>query len=383
MLTIKKVLNLLYLFVFGLLISGCTAQGEVEKKNPEIPTLPVTQVITKDTVLHHDYVADIQAQRHVEIRARVKGFLDNIYVDEGQQVKKGQPLFRISSEEYEAELARTKANLNSAIAAAKGAQLEVDRVKTLVEKRVVTKSELEVAQAKLNAAKAGIEEAKSAQANAATKLSYTFIKAPFTGIIDRIPLKVGSLVDEGALLTTLSDLGSVYVYFNVSEKEYLHHIKAQQQGTSTSSEVVDLVLADGTRYAQKGKIETVEGVIEANTGAIAFRAKFPNPKQLLKHGSTGRVRLTNEVEEALLIPQKAAFEIQDQNFVYVVDQNNTLKIKNFKPRARLSHFYIVDSGLQPGDKVVYEGVQELRDGLTIKPVYIPMDSLLTAQNQSL
>ncbi|QMU31599.1 efflux RND transporter periplasmic adaptor subunit [Adhaeribacter radiodurans] len=364
-------------------MSGCTAQGEVEKKNPEVPTLPVTQAITKDTVLHHDYVADIQAQRHVEIRGRVKGFLDNIYVDEGQQVKKGQPLFRISSEEYKAELARTKANLNSAIAAAKGAQLEVDRVKTLVDKRVVTKSELEVAQAKLNAAKAGIEEAKSAQANAATKLSYTFIKAPFTGIIDRIPLKVGSLVDEGALLTTLSDLGSVYVYFNVSEKEYLNYIKAQQQGTSTRSEVVDLVLADGLPYPQKGKIETVEGVFEANTGAIAFRAKFPNPKQLLKHGSTGRVRLTNEVEEALLIPQKAAFEIQDQNFVYVVDQNNTLKIKNFKPRARLSHFYIVESGLQPGDKVVYEGVQELRDGLAIKPVYIPMDSLLSAQNRSL
>jgi membrane fusion protein, multidrug efflux system len=250
-------------------------------------------------------------------------------------------------------------------------------VKLLVEKKVISKSELEVAQAKLQATQARIEEARSAQDNAATKLSYTYIKAPFSGTIDRLPLKVGSLITEGALLTTLSDLNQVYAYFNVSEKEYLKHLRSVQQGADTRSKVVELILADGTPYPQKGRIETMESEFEANTGSIAFRARFDNPQRLLKHFSSGRVRLTNDVDKALLIPQKAAFEVQDKSFVYVVDQHNKVKIQKFNPQTRISHFYIVDSGLEPGEKVVYEGVQEIRDGMEINPSFISMDSLLT------
>ena len=369
--------NWIYLLVTGALAGGCVAKGETTSQKQTIPTVPVTQVIRKDTVLHQDYVANIQAVRHIEVRARVNGFLDNVYVDEGQQVRQGQPLFRISSEEYKAELAKAKANLNSAIAEAKGAELEVTRVQLLVDKKVISRSELEVAKAKLQAAQARIEEARSAQDNAATKLSYTYINAPFSGTIDRIPLKVGSLINEGALLTTLSDLNQVYAYFNVSEKEYLKYLRSVQQGADTRSKVVELILADGTAYPQKGRIETMESEFEANTGSIAFRAKFPNPSRLLKHFSSGRVRLTNDVDEALIIPQKAAFEVQDKNFVYVVDRHNKVKIQKIEPQTRISHFYILNSGLEPGDKVVYEGVQEIRDGMEINPDFISMDSLLT------
>jgi membrane fusion protein, multidrug efflux system len=370
--------NWIYLLLTGALAGGCVAKGETTDHKPTIPTVPVTQVIRKDTVLHQDYVANIQAVRHIEVRARVKGFLDNVYVDEGQQVRKGQPLFRISSEEYKAELAKAKANLNSAIAEAKAAELDVARVQLLVDKKVISKSELEVSKAKLQAAQARIEEARSAQDNAATKLGYTYIKAPFSGTIDRLPLKVGSLINEGALLTTLADLDQVYAYFNVSEKEYLKYLRLVQQGADTRSKVVELILADGTPYPQKGKIETMESEFEASTGSIAFRAKFPNPDRMLKHFSSGRVRLTNDVDEALFLPQKAAFEVQDKSFVYVVDRHNKVQIKNFKPQSRLSHFYIVDSGLEPGDKVVYEGVQEIREGMEINPSFIPMDSLLSS-----
>ncbi|MDB5261936.1 MAG: efflux transporter periplasmic adaptor subunit [Adhaeribacter sp.] len=143
-------------------------------------------------MLHHDYVSEIQAVRHIDIRTRVNGFLDNIYVDEGQQVKKGQPLFRINADEFKAELARTKANLKSAVAEAKAAELAVAQVQLLVDKKVISKSELEVAKVKLSAANARIDEARSAMDNAQTKLSYTYIRAPFSGVIDRIPLKVGS-----------------------------------------------------------------------------------------------------------------------------------------------------------------------------------------------
>ena len=369
--------NWIYLLLMGALASGCAVKGETQNNRQAIPTIPVTQVISMDTVLHQDYVANIQAVRHIEVRARVNGFLDNIYVDEGQQVKKGQPLFRISSEEYKAELASAKANLNSAIAEAKASELEVSRVQLLVDKKVISKSELGVAKAKLQAAMARIEEARSAQDNAATKLSYTYIKAPFSGTIDRLPLKAGSLITEGALLTTLSDLEAVHAYFNVSEKEYLQYLKAVQQGADTRSNVVELILADGSPYPQKGKIETVESEFEASTGSIAFRAKFPNPDRLLKHFSSGRVRLTSNLNQALIIPQKAVIEVQDKNFVYVVDQQNKVKITAFDTQTRLSHFYIVNAGLKPGERVVYEGVQEIQDGMEINPSFIAMDSLLT------
>lgn len=373
---IIKITHWLYVLSMVALASGCAAKGEVNEKQKDIPVVPVTQLEAQDTTLHHNYVAEIQAVRHIGVRARVNGFLDNIYVDEGQTVKKGQPLFRISAEEYKAGVARAKANLKTAIAEAKAAELDIARIKLLVDKKVISKSELEVAKVKLSAAQARIEEARSNQSNAQTKLSYTYIKAPFAGVIDRIPFKAGSLISEGTLLTTLSDLKEVYAYFNVSEKEYLNYLKSVQQGTNTRSSVVELVLADGNKYPLKGKIETVESVFEANTGSIAFRAKFPNPNQLLKHHSTGSVRLATDVEDVLMVPQKAAFEVQDQNFVLVVDKDNKVKTKKFKPKTRFSQYYIVDSGLEPGDKIVYEGVQEIRDGAEIKPSYISMDSIL-------
>ncbi|WP_187263522.1 efflux RND transporter periplasmic adaptor subunit [Pontibacter beigongshangensis] len=368
----------IYLVAVSLAVVGCTAQGQPETPSNDAPSLPVTKLITKDTTLFNDYVSDIQAKKHVEIRARVDGFLDQVYVDEGQEVKKGQPLFRVNSAEYEAELAKAKANHNNAVAEALAAELEVKRVRLLVDKAVISKSELEVAKARLKAAKARIEEAQSAQDNAATRLSYTFIKAPFSGIIDRIPLKTGSLISEGALLTTLSDLQHVYAYFEVSEKEYLSYAKALQDGSDNRSSQVQLILADGTPYKHLGEIETMEGVFEPNTGSIAFRASFPNPKKLLKHHSSGKIRLANAVDSALLVPQKATFEIQDKNFVYVVDKDNKVRIRNFEPKARLSHFYIVASGLEEGDHVVYEGVHSLREGISIEPELVLMDSLLVA-----
>ncbi|WP_245842877.1 efflux RND transporter periplasmic adaptor subunit [Pontibacter ummariensis] len=329
-----------------------------------------------DTVLHNDYVADVQAVKHVEIRARVEGFLERVYIDEGQEVKKGQPLFRISAEEYEAGLAKAKANLRNAIAEAMAAELEVGRVKLLVENEVVSLSELDLAKAKLKAANAKVEEARSAQSNASTRLSYTYIRAPFSGMIDRIPLKQGSYVEEGTLLTSVSDLAAAYAYFNVSEREYLALKKAQQKGQASRSNKVKLVLADGTLYPYPGTIETMEGVFDASTGSIAYRARFPNPNKLLKHHSTGKVRLFSEVNDALLVPQKATFEIQDQSFVYVVGRDNKVKIRSFRPKVRMPHFYIVEEGLQPGEKVVYEGIQDLREGTPIRPEEVPMDSLL-------
>ncbi len=370
--------NYFWIFIpfLGVSMAGCTANSQTDQKKLNDKLLPVTRLITKDTALLHEYVADIQAIRNVEVRARVAGFLEKIYVDEGQQVKKGQLLFRINAEEYQAALARARAALENALAQSKTAELEVDRVGMLVDKKVISKTELDVAKAKQKAARAKIEEARSALANANIRLSYTEIRAPFNGIMNRIPLKSGSLIEEGTLLTTVSDIGSVYAYFNVSEGEYLEYLKARQRHPQQNNSVVRLQLADGTGYPQAGRIETVEGEFDAGTGSIAFRARFPNPDKLLKHGATGTVRLANRIEDALIVPQKAVFEIQDRNYVFVVDSTNTIRMQHFVPQARFSHFYVVKSGLKPGDVIVYEGIRNIRDGLQIVPEMVPMDSLL-------
>ncbi|HEY5748580.1 MAG TPA: efflux RND transporter periplasmic adaptor subunit [Chryseolinea sp.] len=368
--------NTIFILFFCVWIAACSP----ERKTDAQQKLPVTQLIAKDTVLHREYVADINAFRNVEIRARVQGYLDYIYVDEGQEVKKGQLLFRINDQEYKAEYTQAKANLRGIEADAKAIELELHQVKLLVEKDIISRTELEMAQAKLAAVRAKTEEARSSLSNAEIRLSHTQIKAPFDGVIDRLPFKMGSLIDEGSLLTTVSDVDAFYSYFNVSEKEYLEYIKKKLDHKKENDEV-ELILADGTLYAHKGKIETMEGEFEASTGNIAFRAKFPNPQKLIKHGASGRVRLTNTVQNALFVPQKATLEIQDKTYVFVVDSKNTVKMQSFTPKLRFSHFYIVETGLKPGDKVVYEGIQNIRNGMSIIPAYLPLDSLILITEQ--
>jgi multidrug efflux system membrane fusion protein len=334
------------------------------------------RLVARDTVLTREYVADIQAVRNVEVRARVKGYLEKMYVDEGQLVKKGQPLFHISDAEYRTRLARLQAARSNATAQARVASLELDRVRMLTEKNIISKTELDVALAKLKAAEASVAEARSAEANAALMLSYTLVRAPFDGVVNREPMKVGSLVDDGTLLTTVSDAAAVFAYFNVSEAEYLEFVKTRARDSARSTNQVRLVLADGSLYAPHGKIETVESQFQASTGAIAFRARFANSKGLLKHGATGKVRLASTVADALLVPQKAVFEQQDKNYVYVVDAQGLVRQKNFVPQSRLAAFYVVKSGLQPGEHIVCEGIQDLRDGTRITARPITMRSML-------
>lgn len=369
-------LNSLILLVI-VLMSACgdeKSAASVETAPPKV--LPVTRVLVKDTNLYREYVADIQAVQNVELRARVQGFLERIYVDEGQVVKKGQLLFKINDEEYRAELAKANANLESAIAEAKAVELEVDRLKIMVDKKVISETELSVAEAKLKAVKAKIEQSRWAKSNAQLRLSYTAVRSPFDGIIDRIPFKVGSLIDHGTLLTTVSDISEVFVYFNVSEGEYLDYVKNSVAENGKNNKLVTLLLADGTLYPYEGNVETMGGEFQASTGSISFRARFPNPKSILKHGATGKIRLSNTLKDAIMIPQKAVFEIQDKNFVFVVDSANQVRMRNFIPKTRLSHYYIVESGLQSGDKIVFEGIQDIRDGMRIIPKPVSMDSVM-------
>lgn len=372
-LTNTKFLPLAYTLCL-ILITGC-GKKKAADSDAENPALPVIAVQQKDTIMETDYVSDIQAVKNVEIRSRVQGFIEQIFVDEGKEVRKGQPLFQINDLEFKTELAKAKASVSNAVAEAKAAELEVDRTKILVDKNIISKTEYELAISKQKAARAKIDEALSSQKTAETKLSYTFIRAPFDGVIDRIPFKTGSVIDAGALLTTISDIKQVYAYFHISEYEYLQYKKSISKGPQQNTPI-QLILADGTKYPQTGNIQTIDGEFNNNTGAIAFRAIFPNPSKLLRHGASGKVRLLTAIDKAVIIPQKSAFEIQDKNYVFIVGKDATVTMRSFTTKRRIAQYYIVDQGLAPGEKIVYEGVQGIREGVKIKPIMVNADSIM-------
>lgn len=358
-----------YILSFLPLAAATFASCSGNRQQAQSAAVPVTTVTVekKDLKLDDLYVADIQAVKNVEIRSSVQGYLESIFVDEGQQVKEGQLLFKLRDTELKNEVAKARSLLNVARADKLSAEVEYERIKSLVEKKIVAPTELSLAGSKLKAASSRVDEASSNLDIATHRLSYTLIKAPFDGFIDRIPLKKGSLVSEGTLISSISDISSVYAYFNISENEYLKYKRTLLKDSGEANRTVTLILSDGKEYEQKGSIETVVSEFEESTGSIAFRARFPNPGQLLRHNATGRIKLADHVEGALLIPQKSTFEIQDKTYVFVVDKTNTVHMVHFIPGQRTQQQYIVKSGLKEGDVVVYEGIQSLKDGMKVTP----------------
>jgi membrane fusion protein, multidrug efflux system len=333
----------LLIALFGLIsFSACNSKAANRK---ETAKLPVTNPVLMDTSFTKEYITEIESVQNIEVRAKVKGYLESIKVDEGQHVSAGQTLFVIRSREFDAELAEAKAKVRTV-------ELEMQNVKALADKNIVSKAELALAVAKLN-------EAKTELGVAETNLSFTRITAPFSGIVDRLKFKVGSLVDEGTLLTSLSNNKSIYAYFNVSELEYLSYKAREKSG---EKKPVTLLLANNEPHKYKGVIETIEGEFDKNTGSIPFRAEFPNPDLLLKHGETGKVQLTVDLKNALIIPQKATFELLDKVYAFVADEKNVVKAVSVSIKQKLNNLYVIDAGLSVNDKILLEGLQTVKEG---------------------
>lgn len=367
----KKIIILTGTCACLLSLWACSTDTKTEQKTEA--KFPVTHPIVVDTAYTKEYVATIQSMQNIEVRARTKGYIEAIFVDEGKPVRAGQVLFRINSQAYRQDLLKAQATLKNATAEAKTLELEIKNTKLLVEQNVVAKSELDIVESKLEALKAKIEEAQSDAAGAQLQLSLTEIKAPFSGIISRIPNKVGSLIDEGTLLTTLSNNQEVFAYFNVSEKEYLDFTTQNEVDKRRN---VSLLLANNSLYKYRGVIETIDSEFDRNSGSIAFRAKFPNPELVLKNGASGKIRLTNEIKNALIIPQKAVFEIQEKNCVYVVDAQNAVSVRDVKILQRLPQLYVIESGLSMSDRILYEGIQNVNEGDKIQPELMPMRKIM-------
>lgn len=260
-------------------------------------------------------------------------------------------MFQIMPLIYQAELQKAEAEANYA-------EIEYKNTKSLADSKVVSPNELALAKAKFDKAKAEL-------ALAQVHLSFTEIRAPFDGIMDKFYVRLGSLVDEGDLLTTISDNSKMWVYFNVPEAEYLNYKKLNGKDPMK----VNLLMANNEFFEYGGLVETIEADFNNETGNIAFRATFPNPKGLLRHGETGNIEMSTPLKNALIIPQKATFEVLEKKYVFVVDKNNVVKQKEITIASEMPDIYIVKQGLSETDRIIVEGIRKVSDGEKIKYEY--------------
>lgn len=351
----KRIFN--FALVASLLIFSSCAH-KTEEKESESEFL-VTSPIQMDTIIYNEYVGQIHSASHIELRSQEKGYLEKIFVDEGQYVNKGQLMFKIMPTLYQAEVEKAKAELEFT-------EIEYNNTKSLADNNVVSANELALSKAKLNKAKA---ELSLAQAH----LSFTDIRAPFSGIMDRFQKRLGSLIDEGELLTTLSDNSKMWVYFNVPEAEYLNYI---QKANSGNNQQVKLEMANKELFDQPGIVETIEADFNNENGNIAFRATFPNPKGILRHGETGNIMMPVTLKGAIIIPQKATYDVLDKKYVYVVDENNVLQAKQITIAQEIPHLYIVATGLSTTDKILAEGLGKVKNNEKIKYKFVSFEKEL-------
>jgi membrane fusion protein (multidrug efflux system) len=330
----------------ALLLASC--QNEEHKKEVEI-TFKATHPVQMDTTIVEDYVSQIQSIRHIELRAQERGYLEKIFVDEGQFVKKGQLLFQIMPNLYEAERQKAVAEVNYA-------EIEYQNTKKLSERNIVSPSELAMA-------KAHWAKSKAELALADVHLSFTKIRAPFDGFVGRFLVRPGSLLEEGELMTSLSDNSEMWVYFNVSEAEYLDYKTSVSNGELAK---VDLLMANNQIFEFPGIVETIEADFNNETGNIPFRATFPNPKGLLRHGETGNIKMTVPLKNALLIPQKATYEVLDKKFVYVIDKEHKIKAREITIEASMEDLFAVSSGLRSDDVILLEGLRKVKEDQKVK-----------------
>jgi membrane fusion protein (multidrug efflux system) len=355
-----------------ILIVGCS-QPQTAAPVAEAPSAEVITVATSSAITEQDYTASIQGKVDVEIRPQVEGFLEKVLVDEGQYVTAGQPLFKINAQTYNAQYSNASASLQAAQAAITNAQLEIDKLTPLVENKVVSDYQLKVAQAARKIAVANAAQARAVVASAKINLGYTLVKAPVSGFIGRLPKKRGSLVSptDPEPLTQLSDVHEVYAYFSLGESDFIN-FKSQYAGNTLNDKLkrlppVSLLLADNTIYPQKGRIDMVDGQFDKNTGAITLRAIFPNAQSLLRSGNTGKIRLQQQHNDALLVPQTATIEVQDKVFVYAVGDSNKVSKQALNIVGKSGTDYIVKDGVKPGDRIVFNGLDHLTEGAVIRP----------------
>lgn len=373
------------IFYSGVFLVLVACAGNQFNQTPPPPqSLPVIKLNTGSATIWQEYPASLEGTVNVEIRSQVNGYLEKIYVEEGAYVLQGQPLFSINSSEYKEYANNAGASIQLAKANMERAQVEVDRIKPLVDNKVVADVQLKTAQANLAASKAALAQAVSSKGSADITVGYTLIKAPVNGYIGHIPFKKGSVVSKTDVipLTVLSEVNNVHAYFSMSESDFLTFL-SKVEGKTTEEKVknilpVELQLPDNTIYKTKGRVELVQGQFDRNAGAISFRAVFNNAEKQLRSGMTGKIRIPSMLHEQLIVPQEATYEVQDKIFVFALGDSNKVASKQIFVSGKSGSNYLVNKGLVSGETILFSGLQRVRDGIFIVPQPISLDSVLRA-----
>jgi len=385
--------KLVILSVAALSLVAC--KKEAPKQDGAKP-YPVVNVEAKNIVGYQTFPATIQGRVNNDVRAKIQGYITQVLVDEGQYVKKGQPLFRLETNILNETAAASKAgigaaesNIAAAQAAVSAANVEVNKLKPLVQKNIISNVQLQTAQANLAQAQAQLKQAQASKSQAVANykgveanIEYSVIRAPISGVIGKLPLKVGSLVgptDQSAL-TTISDTSEIYAYFSMNEKEYFNFLE-KSPGSSMSEKIknlpmVELQLANGSLYPEKGKIQAITGQIDPTTGTIQFRVSFTNAQKLLSNGNSGTIRLPQAYDNVLVVPESATYEQQGIVYVYKVDKGDTARNVVINVIDRIDNMALIKSGVNKGETIVAAGIGALKPGTAVKPKPVKMDSLV-------
>ena len=337
------------LALISLSLPACRMHKE-EQSHEEHQTIVLTSPTAKDVLITQPYVCQIHSRQHIEVRALESGYLQEILVKEGQSVKKDEPMFRILPILQKAKYEADKAEFDLA-------GLELKYTEDLYKKKAVSENEVALYKAKLARAKAKMELARA-------ELKFTEVTAPFDGIVDRQLEQIGSLIKERDMLTTLSDNSVMWVYFNVPEAKYLEYKAHVSQAEEAPR--YELKLANGSKFQYLATNITIEGQFDNETGNIPFRADFPNPHGLLRYGQTGTVLILQTLKNAVVIPQRATFEILDKRYVYVIGEDNAAHQRPITIQHELEDIFVIESGLDLNDKIVLEGVQQVHDGQKVE-----------------
>lgn len=347
------------------ILTSCKDEENTQQAAPT-PTYKAISIEKTNTTLIAEYPTTLEGVIDIEIRPKVDGYIEKIYVDEGQTVKKGQLLFKLETQSATQDAAAAKAQVNAA-------QVEVNRLIPLVERKIISQVQLETA-------KANLATTKSNYQSIIARIDYANIKSPVNGVIGTIPYRLGSYVNSQTAepLTRISDISEIYAYFSVNEKQQLD-IMMNAEGKNFQEKVnnmpaVKLLMSNGQEYSQAGKIETFSGQANAQTGSFNVRASFKNPEELLRSGSTGNILIPTDLTDVIIIPQNATMELQDKHLVYTIDKENKLKAVSVTLRAVPGgKYYVVDSGLNVNDKIIIEGVGIVPEGTLINPQIVSMN----------
>lgn len=364
-------LRAVLVIVCALFVISC--QKKEEAPPPPPPEVKVAVVLQKTVPIYVENIGETIGATDVEIRARVQGFLESVNFEEGSFVTKGQLLYTIDPQQYEADLATAKGQTAQAQAQLSKAQADVARYKPLVELNAISRQEYDTAVSAEEAAAAALEAAKAVEDNSKIDLGYTKVVSPIDGLVGKSQVKAGNLVGRGenTLLTVVSNIDSIHVRSNISERDYLRLARARESTTEKPKDNFELVLADGSVFNHKGGLVFADRAVDPSTGTLGIEAAFPNPERLLRPGQYGRLRVAiDEKKDAILVPQTAVQELQGNYSVAVVGADNKVTLRPVQAGARIGDLWLIDSGLKAGEKIVVEGLQKVREGSAVTPVAV-------------